>query len=168
MLHTRNFSIIKVLIIKVLPIILIIAAVSHCSAQGLKGTAYMERTISSPKTGYSVVLLFPGYLGDFELGGFYQKATQGNVNDIDKTEMEISLFGFQIGVGFIQTKKFNATLNLRVGLANGSELAILPSANVDYMITPSLGVGLGLSERQLLPTYMTRIIIKTGGKGKQP
>ena len=167
MLHTRNFSLIHVLLIKLLPIALILAATAQCSAQGLKGSAYMERTISSPKMGYSAVLLFPGYMGDYEIGGFYQKATQGNVNEMDKREMETSLYGLQVGVGFLQSARFNGSFNLRIGLANGSRLAILPSVCIDYMITPSLGIGLGLSERQFLPTYMTKIIIKTNGIGKR-
>ena len=78
MLHTRNFSVIEPLLIKQFPMVPILAFTAQCSPQGLIVPAYMQKTISYPKIGYSAVLLFPGYLG-----GFFQKNTQGNVNEMD-------------------------------------------------------------------------------------
>ena len=162
MSRSGNFSVLEVLLIKLLPIILILAATAQCSSQSFKGSAYMERTISSPKMGYSALLLFPGYIGNYEIGGFYQKTIQGNVNEMDPREIENNLFGLQMGIEFYKTSKFTVDFNLRMGLVNGTRLAIINSLGVEYMITPIIGIGLGISERQFLPTYITKIIIKTG------
>ena len=70
---TTNFYTAVILIVKLLPIILILAAASCCNAQELKLSTYIEKTKMSPKLGHSLGLVFPGYLGDMEVGGFYQK-----------------------------------------------------------------------------------------------
>jgi hypothetical protein len=47
----------------------------------------MERTISSPKMGYSVVLLLPGYIGAMKLKAFTKKIG-AILNDVNTKQTE--------------------------------------------------------------------------------
>lgn len=159
---STNFYTVLILIIKLLPVVLILAAASCCNAQELKLSTYIEKTKMSPKLGHSLGLVFPGYLGDMEVGGFYQKNML-----VDHTEstskrrvVEEQFYGFYMGISFIQREKVNVNFNVRTGLVNGSMLAITPSVFSDFMLSEALGFGLGLGMRNLQPTYTGRLILK--------
>ena len=164
---TTNFYTAVILIVKILPIILILAAATCCNAQELKLSTYIEKTKMSPKLGHSLGLVFPGYLGDMEVGGFYQKNML--TNRVETTSkrviMEEQFYGFYIGISFIQREKINVNFNLRAGLVNDSMLAITPSVFSDFMLSNALGFGLGLGMRNLQPTYTGRVILKLNNNG---
>ena len=160
---TTNFYTAVILIVKMLPIILILAAVSYSSnAQELKLSTYIEKTKMSPKLGHSLGLVFPGYLGDMEVGGFYQRNMLTNTTESTSKRviMEEQFYGFYIGISFIQREKVNVNFNLRAGLVNESMLAITPSVFTDFMLSNALGFGLGVGMRNLQPTYTGRVILK--------
>ena len=159
---TTNFYTAVILIVKLLPIILILAAASMCNAQELKLTTYIEKTKMSPKLGHSLGVVFPGYLGDIEVGGFYQKNMLTNTAETTSKRviMEEQFYGFYVGISFIQRDKINVNFNLRVGLVNESMLAITPSVFTDFMLSNALGFGLGVGMRNLQPTYTGRVILK--------
>ena len=158
---TTKFYTAVILIIKLIPIILILTAVS-CNAQELKLSTYIEKTKMSPKLGHSLGLVFPGYLGDMEVGGFYQRnMLSHNMETTSKKQIiEEQFYGFYIGISFIQRQKVNVNFNLRTGLVNGSLLAITPSVFSDFMLSDALGFGLGLGMRNMQPTYTGRVILK--------
>ena len=160
-----NFYTTTIIIVKLLPIIiLILAAATYSNAQGIKGTSYIEKTKMSPKLGHSVGVVFPGYLGDMELGGFYQKAmVSNNAESASKRVIEEKVYGFYIGISFIQSKRINVNFNLRTGSVNDQFLVITPSVFSDVMISKFLGIGLGVGMRNLQPTYSGRIILKMSG-----
>jgi hypothetical protein len=161
MIHTRKFSVIKVLLIKVLPIILILGAVIQCSAQGIKISSYMEATYSTPKLGTSATILLPGYMGDYEIGGFYQKKLDVIINDVNTKQIENTLYGFQVGAEFLHMRRFNVNFSIRVGLTDQSLLIILPSLGAEYMLTSIIGVGAGVSYRNFVPAFTGKLFIKT-------
>ncbi|MEQ6118402.1 hypothetical protein, partial [Reichenbachiella sp. MALMAid0571] len=143
---TTNFYTALILIVKLLPIILILAAASCSNAQELKLSTYIEKTKMSPKLGHSLGLVFPGYLGDMEVGGFYQRnMLSHNAETTSKKQIiEEQFYGFYMGISFIQRQKVNVNFNVRTGLVNGSLLAITPSVFSDFMLSDALGFGLGL------------------------
>ena len=162
MVHTNNFSIIHVLLIKVLPIILILTAISQCSsAQGIKVSSYMEATYATPKLGTSATVLLPGIMGAYEFGGFYQKKLDVIINDVDSKQIENALYGLQFGAEFLQNRRFNAYVSVRIGVADASRLVILPSMGAEYMLNSIMGVGAGISYRNFVPSFAGKIFIKT-------
>ncbi|MEQ6119087.1 hypothetical protein [Reichenbachiella sp. MALMAid0571] len=154
-----------ILIVKLLPVIILILAVAtYSNGQGIKATTYIEKTKMSPKLGHSIGVVFPSYLGDMELGGFYQKSMTSNSGEYASNRlMEEKFYGFYIGISFIQTEHINVNFNLRTGTVNDKFLAITPSVFSDLMISRSLGIGVGLGMRNLQPTYSGRIILKMSG-----
>ncbi|MEQ6119010.1 hypothetical protein [Reichenbachiella sp. MALMAid0571] len=162
---TSNFYTVMIIIVKLLPIIiLLLVATTYSNAQGIKATTYIEKTKMSPKLGHSIGVVFPSYLGDMELGGFYQKSMISNSGEYASNRlMEEKFYGFYIGISFIQTERINVNFNLRTGTVNDKFLAITPSVFSDLMISKALGIGVGLGMRNLQPTYSGRIILKMSG-----
>ena len=160
-----NFYTTMIIIVKLLPIILLIlVATTYSKAQGIKATTYIEKTKMSPKLGHSVGVVFPSYLGDMELGGFYQKAmVSNNAEPAPNRVIEEKFYGFYIGISFIQTERVNVNFHLRSGSVNDQFLAITPSVFSDVMISRFLGIGMGIGMRNLQPTYSGRIILKMSG-----
>ncbi len=149
------------IIIKLLPVLLIIAVAVSAQAQGLKGTTYIEKTKMSPKMGHSLGVVLPGYLGDMELGGFYQKAmTNPGVESTRRRIVEEKFYGMYMSVSFVQTQRLNMNFNIRAGAVNDRYLVITPSVYSDLMLTGSLGIGAGLGMRNLQPTYNARVLVK--------
>lgn len=166
---SANFYKAMIVIVKLLPIIILLLVVtSYGRAQGVKVTSYIEKTKMSPKVGHSIGMVFPGYLGDMELGGFYQKSMASNYEGSASSRiMEEKFFGFYIGVSFVQTKRLNLIFNLRTGSVNDEFLTITPSVFSDFMISKFLGVGVGMGMRNLQPTYSGRIILKMSNMNSQ-
>ncbi len=165
---TTKFYTVMILLVKLLPIImLILVATTYSKAQGIKATTYIEKTKMSPKLGHSVGVVFPSYLGDMELGGFYQKSMTSKIGEYNSNRlMEEEFYGFYIGISFIQTERINVNFNLRTGSVNDRFLAITPSVFSDFMVSRFLGVGVGLGMRNLQPAYSGSIILKmTGSNG---
>ncbi|MEQ9379212.1 MAG: hypothetical protein RIG68_28740 [Imperialibacter sp.] len=157
--NTNLYTVITV-IIKLLPVILIIAAAASSNAQGVKATSYIEKTKMSPKMGYSVGVVLPGYLGDMELGGFYQKAMNEQGESTYRKIVEEKFYGMYLGVSFIQTERVNVSFKVRAGSVNDKFLLLTPSVFSDVMISRSLGFGFGLGMRNLQPTYTGRLVLK--------
>ncbi len=155
------------IIIKLLPVLLIIAVAVSAQAQGLKGATYVEKTKMTLKMGHSVGVTLPGYLGDMEVGGFYQKAmVDPGVESTRRKVIEEKFYGLYMGVSFLQTQRVNMNFNVRAGAVNDKYLVITPSVYSDVALTSFLAVGAGLGMRNLMPTYQARVTVKLGNSNR--
>lgn len=161
MKNSINNYCVAILIVKVLPIIFfILIVVMSSNAQGLKFSTYVEQTIATPKLGYSLGVVMPGYAGDFEVGGFFQKSALNERTERTKKTIEQQFYGMYMSVSFIQSDKINVNFSFRTGLVNSHILVITPSLFTDIMLTDLIGVGAGIRLRNFIPTGQVRAIVK--------
>lgn len=143
--------------------VLIMSLYQTGSAQGIKISTYTEITQMSPKTGTAVGLVFPGYIGNIEVGGFYQTAAAILFNNESSTasrKSEKDFKGGYIAFSVMHKKKFEANLHVRVGTINNETFSIIPSLQGEYRVNKYLGIGGGLGVRSLRPSYILKVSLR--------
>lgn len=145
------------LILLLIVTLCVVAGIEAATAQNWKVSSYLEKTFVSPKAGTSLGYEFPG---NYEVGGFYQKAVMTNGKENLPRFYEEEFFGLYTSLPIRDTEKLDINFNIRTGVINNEIFAITPSLQAEFMPTKIIGLGLGVGIRNLRPTVITKIIVK--------
>ena len=131
------------------------------SAQ-INARLYTEVTHVSPKIGTAVTYSLPGCVGDIELGVFYQKSASqiGDPSERMQTPYEKEFYGLLTSFTMLDKSFFELDLDLRTGIANGSNFVITPSVNAGLKLGQQLKINAGIGTRCFRPTYTAGIAVK--------
>jgi hypothetical protein len=122
---------------------------------------YTEVTHVSPKIGTALTYSVPGYIGDIQLGVFYQKsaAVVGDPNEAMQTPYEKEFYGLFTSFTMLDKQMFELDLDIRTGMANGSNFVITPSVAAGLKLG-KLSLNAGIGTRCFRPTYTAGISVK--------
>ena len=129
------------------------------TAQKMVVRTYIEKTVSSPKTGTSVG--FENRFG-WEYGAFFQNASLMNAEakaNLPRT-YEKDFSGIYFAAPFVRREKFMAKVQIRTGLVNSANFAITPSFFASYSPVKLIQIGGGVGVRTFSPAVQGFISFK--------
>lgn len=145
----------------ILSLTILSLAVSVASAQ-VNARLYTEVTHVSPKVGTAVTYSLPGYIGDIELGVFYQKSAAqiGDPTETMQTPYEEQFYGLWTSFTMLDKPRYELDLDIRTGMVNSSNFVITPSVRGAFKLGQKLNINLGIGTRCFRPTYTAGISVK--------
>ena len=122
---------------------------------------YTEVTHVSPKIGTAITYSVPGYIGDIELGVFYQKSASlvGNVNEAMQTPYEKEFYGLLTSFTMLDKPLFELDVDIRTGMVNSSNFVITPSVRGGLKLG-KLSLNAGIGTRCFKATYTAGMSVK--------
>ncbi len=115
---------------------------------------YTEITNMSPKTGVMIGYSTPGYVGDWELGGFYQASSHYGQDRPQTLDYEQSFYGLFASCTLIDGNAVELDLQVRTGMVNHEHFKIVPSVLGKVRVIDRLSLNAGLSTRSMSLTLM--------------
>ncbi|GEM_PF-2201313 len=115
---------------------------------------YTEVTNMSPKTGLSISYSTPGYVGDFEIGGFYQASNNSGQDQPQQPDFERSFYGLFASCTLIQSRAVELDLQVRSGLVNNEHFRIVPAILGKVSVIDRLSFNAGLGTRTMSLTLL--------------
>lgn len=131
--------------------------------KSINANYYTEVTNMSPKTGVSVTYATPGYIGDYEIGVFYQAASHfggdkpiQQVSDQQSKEVEYerSFYGAFASCTLIDGGTVELDLQIRAGMVNSEHFKIVPSLMGKVRVIDKLSFNAGLGTRSMSLTLL--------------
>jgi hypothetical protein len=122
---------------------------------------YTEVTHVSPKLGTAITYSVPGYIGDIELGVFYQKSASevGDPSEAFQTPYEKEFYGILTSFTMLDKQIFELDIDIRTGMANGSNFVVTPSVRGGLKMG-KISLSAGIGTRCFRPTYTAGISVK--------
>lgn len=145
----------------ILSLILIAMTASLGFAQ-INARLYTEVTHVSPKMGTALSYSIPGYIGDIELGVFYQKSASevGDPNENMQRNYEKEFYGVLTSFTMIDKQIFELDIDIRTGMVNSSNFVITPSVRAGLKLGQKLSINAGVGTRCFRPTYTAGLSVK--------
>lgn len=134
----------------------------YVNAQQIRISTYTEVTVVSPKVGTFVGIVFPGYIGNIEIGGFYQQSSSlgfGTQEQERRGVFERNFKGLYTAFSMYHVKKLDVNLNVRVGTMNNESFSIIPTVQGDYQVSRYMSIGVGGGLRNFMPSFMAKVSI---------
>ncbi len=131
--------------------------------KSINANYYTEVTNMSPKTGVSITYATPGYVGDYEIGVFYQAAShfggdkpsqQFSDQKSEEVEFERSFYGLFTSCTLIDGGTVELDLQVRAGMVNNEHFKIVPSLMGKVRVIDRLSLNAGLGTRSMSLTLL--------------
>lgn len=147
-------------------LIALLALATAVMAQELKMSTYT--TVTSVNVGTSLGVVLPGYIGDIELGGFYEKYNQSfrSLEPGYTGANPISNFkGIYSSFSLTGSNNMDLSLNLRIGVTDQKNTAIIPSLGLERYINSYTGVGVAALLTGSSPSLQVKLTFNPSGSG---
>ncbi len=147
---------------QILVICFLSLVVKTAYTQGFKAYSYTESSKFSTRLGTAF-----GFEtnNSFEFGAFYH--VKPGKSSESRPKHEYKFVGGYFAMPFVSNQNFNLKFKARVGMVNRENFVITPSLDAQFYLNKFIGLGLGVGTRNLNPTVMTSIILKTGNSPKR-
>ena len=142
--------------------LILIALTASIGCAQINARLYTEVTHVSPKIGSAISYSVPGYIGDIELGVFYQKSASqvGDPTETLNKPYEEEFYGLLTSFTMIDKQLFELDIDIRTGLVNSSNFVITPSVRAGLKLGQKLRLNAGLGTRCFRPTYTAGISLR--------
>lgn len=147
----------KIIVISILILLPVIAF-----SQTLKMSVYSASKLSSKGASFGVQL--PGFIGDIELGTFYETYTTryGSIEQGNRSEIVTNTKGIYTSFSLVSVKKWDVNLGAKIGTA-GAGVVINPSLGADYYVNQFVAIGLETKLEVMKPVLQAKLIFNVFG-----
>lgn len=147
---------------KIISISIILMMPDTSFSQTVKASIYSA--LKSQSKGTSMGIQLPGFIGDIEIGAFYESYanTIGNAEQSGSASSLVSTKGIYCSFSMVSTKNWDVNLATKIGTA-GEGVVINPSIGADYYINSFVGVGLETKLEVMKPVVQAKLIFNVFG-----